>query len=112
MDINCLIISKKMFCITAFSEYFYSCCRVGIFIPHGHLIQKHMSYDRGAACYMRCPDPLSLSFVAKLGQSVSFTCLAGGTDVLAELISCLHVLIPLWAFTASEEGTGPAVGRL
>lgn len=69
-----------------------------------------MSYDRDAVSYTRCPDPVSLSFVAKLGQSVSFTCLAEGTDVLAELILCPHVLIPLWALTASEEGMGPAVG--
>ena len=36
---------------------------------------------------MGCPSPLSLSFIAELGQTVSFTCVAGGSSVLAELIS-------------------------
>lgn len=52
--------------------------------------------------------PLSLGWIVKLGQAVSFNSMAGGADILAEQISppChpagLH---------PGEKGTGPAVGR-
>lgn len=66
------VISRKIFCVTAFSKYYCSRSRVGIFILHGHLIQNCTSCDGGAVCWMRCPGPLSLSFVVKLGRTVFF----------------------------------------